>query len=137
MGLTCEDAFHQMLYWENEDPQRGVVHHLMVLSYHLQHPSLYAPDGLEYGIWLLVEFIEHDVSPQQIRKQSRFAVDSSLRAWKIGGKPGMQGAYRHSIHWRMTALDVVNAGAERYIENVQLWARTILNDLRASGNFPK
>jgi hypothetical protein len=44
---TCQDGFHQMLFWENEDPANGAVHHLMVVSYHIQHPSLYSPEGLE------------------------------------------------------------------------------------------
>lgn len=40
-GQTCEDHFHQMLFWEAENPRAGAeVHHLMVLCYHLQHPSL-------------------------------------------------------------------------------------------------
>src|SRR5512145_2930017 len=57
-GQTCQDHFHQMLFWENEHPPLGEVHHLMVLCYHLQHPSLYAPEGLEYAKGLLVDFIE-------------------------------------------------------------------------------
>jgi hypothetical protein len=134
-GVTCEDHFHQMLYWENEDPERGVVHHLMVLGYHLQHPSLYSPDGLAYSLGLLVDFVEHGISTEQARKQNRSRVDSSQRNWKIRGKPGSQGSYSHPVRWHMTAQDVVNAGAERYVESVQQWARSILDDLRASGNL--
>ena len=135
MGVTCLDHFHQMLFWENEDPQRGAVHHLMVLGYHLQHPSLYAPDGLEYSLQLLADFVEHGVSPQQVRKQRRSAVDSGKRKWKIRARTGLHGAYRRPVRWSMTAQDVVNAGAEHYIESVQQWVRAILADLRLSGNL--
>ena len=134
-GMTCENAFHQMLYWENEDPTKGTVHHLMVLGYHLQHPGLYSPDGLAYSLQLLVDFLEHEVTPQQARNSAPSGVDSSKRTWKIRGKPGAQGAYLHPVRWRMTAQDVVNSGTERYTMQVQAWVRSILADLRASGNL--
>src|SRR5262245_38185795 len=80
---TCQDHFHQMLYWEFEYPDLGVVHHLMVLCYHLQHPSLYSPEGLRYSMQLLVDFVERGVSPQESRQRSRVIVDSANRKWKI------------------------------------------------------
>ncbi len=54
----------------------------MVLGYHLQHPSLYAPDGLEYSLQLLVGFVERGVSPQQVRERSRAPL--SIRASASG-----------------------------------------------------
>jgi len=134
-GSTCEEAFHQLLFWENEDPTRGIVHHLMVLGYHLQHPSLYAPDGLEYSLQLLVDFVERGVSPQQVREQRGAAVDSRQRKWKIRARPGLHGSWRQPVRWSMTAQDVVKGGAEHYFESVQQWVRTILVDLRLSGNL--
>ena len=134
-GETCERFFHQMLYWENENAERGVVHHLAVLSYHLQHPSLYSPEGLEYSLQLLVEFVEGGVSPEQVREQRGSEVDSSQRKWRIKGIPGTQGAYKYPVRWSLTAKDVVIAGADRYIDQVEAWARAILADLRLSGNL--
>ena len=132
---TCEDHYHQMLYWENEDPKRGIVHHLMVLGFHLQHPSLYSPDGLVYSLRLLSDFVERGVTPQQVRKQANSSVDSGQRKWKIRSKPGSQGSYKHPVRWSLTAQDVVHAGTDRYIDSVQQWAHLILVDLRSSGNF--
>ena len=57
-GLTCEDCFHQMLFWENEESLLGEVHHLMVLCYHLQHPHLYSQEGLANAAGLLIDFVE-------------------------------------------------------------------------------
>ena len=54
---TCQDHFHRMLAWEIENPSLGEVHQLMVLSYYLQHPSLYSPRGLEGAKQLLVDFL--------------------------------------------------------------------------------
>jgi hypothetical protein len=133
---TCETHFHQMLYWEWEDMARGVVHHLMVLGYHLQHPHLYSPQTLQDGMHMLAQFLEEGVSPQQMRQQLRSTVDSGTRMYTIIARPGHSGAYTHPVNWRMTAADVVVAGADTYIESVQRWASVILDDLRQSSNLP-
>ena len=111
------------------------VHHLMVLGYHLQHPNLYSPEGLEYSLRLLVDFVEHGVSTQQVRRRARATVNSGQRKWKIRGKPGSRGSYEHPVRWSMTAFDVMNAGADRYIDSVQQWVRSILADLRSTENY--
>ena len=134
-GGNCESQFHQMLYWEDENPRRGAVHHLTVLSYHLQHPTLYSPEGLEYGKQLLVDFLEGGGTPQQVHKRRQVEVDSGQRSWKIPGTPEAHGTYQHPVRWNITAQDVVKAGAEAYIQQVQEWARLILADLRSSGNL--
>jgi hypothetical protein len=131
----CQTHFHQMLFWEWEDPARLSVHHLMVLGYHLQHPHLYSPETLRDGMHMLVDFLENGVSPQQMRQQIGGKVDSGQRTNTITARPGHAGAYAHPVTWRMRAADVVAAGADAYIESVQQWARAILNDLRESGNL--
>jgi hypothetical protein len=140
-GKTCKDDFYQMLYWEAENPALLVVHHLMVLSYHMQHPSLYSPETLENGKRMLVDFIERGATPQQMRGQMRGALDEraqkrgSGQAWKITGTPDHHVSYAQSITWTMTAADVCAGGAEAYIDNIHKWAKSILEALRASGNF--
>jgi hypothetical protein len=134
-GLTCADHFYQMLAWENEDPPRGVVHHLAVLCYYLQHPSLYSPEGLAEGMRLLVEFVEKGKPPQEIRKANRKRVNSANRNWKITARPDAHGAYRYPVHWKMTVADVVAAGAEAYCESVRKQARLTLEELKTSGNI--
>jgi hypothetical protein len=134
-GQTCQDHFHQMLYWEFENPDLGVVHHLMVLCYHLQHPSLYSPEGLRYSMQLLVDFVERGVSPQESRQRSRAIVDSGNRKWKITATPTSRGSYAHPIQWPMTAADVIAGGADHYCENVRAWARSMFEMLNATGNL--
>ncbi|MBP9502858.1 MAG: hypothetical protein KBF17_11920 [Candidatus Promineofilum sp.] len=126
---TCRDHIHQMLYWENEDSSRGVVHHLMVLCYHLQHPSFYSVEGLALSRQLLVDFVERGLSLWEARRNNRERVASGKRDWSITARPGNQGAYERPITWTMTAADVVAAGAERYCECVRLWAREINDSL--------
>ncbi len=113
-GGTCQDDFYQMLYWEAEEPARGEVHHLMVLCYHLQHPSLYSPDGLRHALGLLEDFVVHGASPVEIRRRNRDKVASDQRTWPITARPDAHGTYDHPIVWTMMAADVVAGGADRY-----------------------
>lgn len=134
-GETCRDDFHKMLGWEAEDPGRLVVHHLMVLGYHLQHPSLYSPEGLRHGKSLLVDFLERGKSPQQARQESKSKVSSGKRSWKITARPDSHGFYAQPVSWTMTAADVVAGGAEGYVENVRAWADSILEAIKLSRNL--
>lgn len=134
-AATCQDAFHQMLYWEAENPTLGEVHHLMVLCYHLQHPNLYSKQGLEEAKHLLAEFVEGQADPQQIRLRSKDKVDSGKRKWKIKASVTSQGAYEHPVQWSMTALDVVAGGKSIYRDNVRQWAWSILEQLKYSRNY--
>lgn len=129
---TCEGYFHQMLFWEAEYPVYGAeVHHLTVLCYYLQHPSLYSPAGLKAAQQLLVKFVEQGASPAEVRRRNRARVDSSRRAWKITGTADSQGSYEHAISWKMTAADVVAGGSEHYCDKVRTWARLITEALKA------
>ena len=134
-GNTCQDHFHQMLFWENENSSLAEVHHLAVLCYYLQHPGLYSPEGLAHAEGLLYEFLERGSHPQEVRQRYRTKVSSDKRIWKIKATPTSSGSYQNPVHWTMTAADVTAGGVENYIENVRLWARSILNALRNSGNF--
>jgi hypothetical protein len=132
-GSSCQEHFHTLLYWENADPRRGVVHHLTVLVYHLQHPSLNSAKGLEHGLGLLVQFVEGGASPQEMRRQQRQAAASAQRKWAITSRPNDQGAYPVPVRWRMRVEDVAAGSTDNYVYNVEKWARLALEDLRAAG----
>ena len=128
-GRTCADDFHQLLFWENERPELGEVHHLMVLCYHLQHPSLYSAEGLAHSRRLLAEFVAGGLSPAEARRRQRAAVDSGGRGWSITARPGNQGAYEQPPAWQLRVQDVVAGGPDHYPENVRRWAGAIVRDL--------
>jgi hypothetical protein len=129
---TCEEHFHQMLFWEAENPALGEVHHLAVLCYYLQHPSLYSPEGLNEARRLLAEFVEHGMSPAEVRKRNRVRLDSGKRDWKIKATATSHGSYDPPIPWTMTAADVVVGGAESYCDRVRQWAKLINEALKAT-----
>ncbi|MGH2493830.1 MAG: DUF5946 family protein [Ktedonobacteraceae bacterium] len=135
-GKTCQDHFYQMLAWEHENPANWAVHHLTVLCYHLQHPSLYSPEGLSGAIRLLDDFLERGVTPEQSRKQNSATVNSHERAWKIKGTPASHGAYDPPFQWTLTAAYVIANGIDNYCDSVRTWARSVYEALKASGNLP-
>lgn len=126
---SCDAYFHQMLFWENENPSNGQVHHLMVLCYHLQHPALYSPEGLEHGRHLLKQFIVERLSPEQVRQKQRSEVASDNRDWKIKGTADSPGRYYQPINWHMNAADVVAGGIEKYCQNVERWAAAVYDQI--------
>lgn len=132
-GQTCQDYFYQMLAWEHEKPENLLVHHLMVLGYHLQHPSLYSPEGLRGAIRLFDDFVGRGLTPEQVRKQDRATVDSSQRTWKITGTPGSQGTYDRPIHWTKTAANVIENGIDNYCDSVRAWAHSMYDALKSAG----
>jgi hypothetical protein len=131
---TCADHFHQLAAWELEYLLYD-VHHLMVLSYHLQHPSLYSPDGLRYAMDLLVEFLEEGMAPEVVRRRMAPTVDSGKRTFKIKGTPGSHGVYARPVTWTLTAGDVVAAGMDAFYPSVRAWAQSVVKALRDSGNL--
>jgi len=133
---TCQDHFHQMLVWEAENPSYGLaVHHLMVLCYHLQHPSLYSPEGLRGAMHLLADFLERGVTTEEVRRRYRATVDSRRRTWKIKGTHVSHGVYDPPIQWTITAAHVTAGGVDNYCDSVRTWARSVYEALKTSGNF--
>ncbi len=133
-GTTCTDHFHQLGFWEL-DHQLYEVHHLMVLCYFLQHPSLYSPEGLRDAVQILALFLEEGLSPQQVRKRRAKALDSGTRPYPISARPDAHGAYARPIRWTMTIADVTAAGIEQYYRQVRAWADSVHRALHDSGNL--
>jgi hypothetical protein len=131
-GQTCQHYFHQMLFWESENPALGEVHHLMVLCYHLQHPRLYSAEGLRHARQLLTGFVEEGLSPAEARRRNRERVDSGKRGWRVTAREGDRGAYGRPMAWTITAQDVVAGGMDNYVTNVRAWASSLQQILNES-----
>jgi len=134
-SASCENALHQMLVWEYENPPLWAVHHLLVLCYYLQHPRLYSPAGLTDAQQILTAFVVQGVPPEEILRRNRAALDSGKRDWKITGTATVYGTYQYPLRWPMTAADVLVGGVNNYCDNVCAWAESIHATLRASGNL--
>ncbi len=130
-GKTCTDHFHQMLEWEFTDPVAGSVHHLTVLCYYIQHPSLLSPEGLATQQTLLRRFIEEGVTPAEMRRRNREMMDSGKRDWSLKPK-GQPASYDRPMSWPMTVGDAAGASLEGYVERVTAWADAVLTTLKES-----
>jgi hypothetical protein len=135
-GITCLDHFHQMLAWEFEDPGgAGTVHHLSVLCYNLQHPSVYSPDALTWAKALLGRYVVEHITPQQVRDEHRESLASRNRPYKIRGTAESHGVYVHPVTWTTTIDGVTKGGLVGYCERVEAWSRSVYEVLVKSGNY--
>ena len=134
--FTCLDHFHQMLAWEFEDPGgAGAVHHLSVLCYNLQHPSVYSHDALMGAKTLLARYVMDGASPQQTRIEHKQVLDSGKRTYKIRGAPEAHSSYSSPVVWTITIGDITAGGLDGYCERVETWARSVYEALLISGNY--
>lgn len=135
-GKTCRDYSNEMIKWNFEDFLGvGQVHHLTVLCFNLQHPSLYSKRGLEDAKDFLKEFVDKNVSFEEHDLRNRERLSSAVRDWKIAGTPEDHGEYATAPQWEMRAQDVVLGGLEGYGERVKAWSASIYNTLKQASNL--
>lgn len=118
--------FDEFLVLEFTDVNYGVVHHLTVTAYMLQHSSKLTREGWLHERELLREFLVENKPPAFIRRQNRDLVDSGKRKFKIksrDGKPVID-----KTNWTKTILDVRWENAEVYCAGINAWAKAVLED---------
>ena len=122
----CHTRFDEFLVLEFTDAGYGVVHHLTVTAYMLQHSSKLTRGGWLHERELLREFLVENKSPTFIRKQNRDLVDSGKRTFKIKSRDGLP--VINKTMWTKTILDVRTENAEVYCADVSVWARAVLEE---------
>ena len=125
-GITCEAHYHECLVKEFTDAGFGVVHHLTVAAYMLQHSSKLSRQGWLETRRLLREFLIEHTPPVGIRRQNKDNVDSGKRNWKISSKDGK--AKINRTEWTKTILEVSLKNAEAYCADITAWAQSALKD---------
>jgi hypothetical protein len=124
-GEQCRDRFDLCLAKELENPATyGAVHHLTVACYMLQH-NAYSRQGWLGTRELLVQFIEQDKTPAEVRAQNRRKLDSHQRKWSItkGERISTEG-----LTWTRTIAAVRLDNPDTYCADVELWAKSVLAD---------
>ena len=125
----CQTRFDEFLILEFTDAGYGAVHHLTVTAYMLQHSSKMTREGWLFERELLKEFLVENKPPAYIRKQNRDVVDSGKRKFKIKSKTGLP--VINKATWRKTIVDVRTESAEVYCEDINAWARSVLEEAEA------
>ncbi|HEY3311081.1 MAG TPA: DUF5946 family protein [Anaerolineales bacterium] len=124
--LICSAVFDECLVREFVDPAFGIVHHLTVATYMLQHSSKLSSQGWISMRQLLREFLVERKSPLEVRRQNRDVVDSGRRKWKIRSNDGLAKISRTT--WTKTILDVRMTTPEVYCADITAWAKAALKD---------
>ena len=125
-AADCESRFHEFLALEFTDAGYGIVHHLTVTAYMIQHSSKLTREGWLYERELLRDFLVENRPPAFIRKQNRDLVDSGKRTFKIKSRDGLP--VINKTTWTKTILDVRTKNAEVYCADVSTWAWAVLED---------
>jgi hypothetical protein len=122
----CQTRFDEFLVLEFTDPGYGAVHNLTVATFMIQHSSRMSREGWMYERDLLREFIVEGKSPSLIRQQVKDSVDSGKRKFTFKSKDGMPVIQKST--WEKTILDVRTENAEMYCEDINAWARSVLEE---------
>lgn len=134
-GHTCTEAFNKILAWEL-DHKLYDVHHLLVLCFHIQHPELYSPEALIWALRALVEFLNTDLTPAELRQRAGHQFNPATRTHRIQGTPESHGSYKNPPDWSIHITDVVAGGLESYYASINSWSLSIYKDLLMAGNLP-
>lgn len=122
----CQTRFDEFLVREFTDAGYGAVHHLTVTAYMIQHSSKMTREGWLFERDLLKAFLIDNKPPAFIRKQNKDIVDSGKRKFKIKSRGGLP--VINKTTWTKTILDVRTENEEAYCEDVNAWARSVLED---------
>ncbi len=128
-AVDCQSRFDEFLVLEFTDPGYGSVHHLTVAAYMLQHSSKLTREGWLHERGLLREFLVENKPPAFIRKQNKDLVDSGKRTFKIKSRDGKP--VIHKTTWTKTINNVRTENAEVYCEDINAWARAVLEEAEA------
>lgn len=125
----CKERFDEFLVLEFTDAGYGAAHHLTVAAYMVQHSSKMTREGWLFERNLLREFLVENKPPEYIRKQNKDVVDSGKRKFKIKSRTGLPVIDKTS--WAKTILDVRSENAKVYCEDINAWARSVLEEAEA------
>jgi hypothetical protein len=123
---SCDELFHKLLAWELSDLARnGRYHHLLVLSWELQHPSRFADRTITWARESLHRSIVDGVPARQLRRDAAEWQSQDRRTFKIT-RDDAEVVHRE---WTQTLGDVIAKGEEGMPESVLEWATAVLKDV--------
>src|SRR5512138_1019369 len=82
----CQSIFDSLLVLEFSDPGYGEVHFLTVACFMIQH-GRYSDAGLHWIQGKLREYLEREVTADQIRREANREADQRTRTWKVTRQP--------------------------------------------------
>ena len=123
----CAQLFEACLANDFGDSDHLRVHHLLVPSYMLQHPSRLSRDGWFAMRDMLELFVREGKSPAQASRELRFGLDGGNRAFSF--RKGTPASFE--LRWSRTIADVRCDTGANYSSDVRRWAAAVLDDAAA------
>jgi hypothetical protein len=123
-GEACDERFHACLVLDFSDPAYGAVHHLVVATYMLQHPSRLTAEGWLATRTLLQAFLQEGRTPAAVRREDRRLLDSGARSIKLKNRAAAPVV--RARFWPATLADVRRESGEAYCASVTQWATAAL-----------
>jgi hypothetical protein len=80
---NCTQRYHRFLALELSNPEYGVVHHLTVATYMLQHPSQLSLQGWQAMREQLRQFLDEGLRPEEARARIRKSAAFQARSWSF------------------------------------------------------
>jgi hypothetical protein len=115
----CEAKFHDCLVRDFTDPDYGVVHHLTVGAYMLQH-NVYTDEMASAMTDFVLRHLDEPPSDAEKHK---------IRAWTDGPQRVTRRRPAPPIvppgGWSLTIADVDLESAERYRNTIRVWAQAV------------
>jgi hypothetical protein len=125
----CRRRFDVCEALELTDPAYAGVHHLTVSAYMLQHPTQLSVRGWHELRDLLGRFLNDGASPMDFRNESRRAMSSGRRDWRVTGEDSI--ILPKGFEWQRTIPELSAAAPDAYAESIEAWARAVLADSAA------
>lgn len=125
-GVDCEQHFHNLLALEYVDARYGVVHHLTVPTYMLQHPRDISAEGWRNMRQTLHAFVIDGVAPREHRAAIRDEVAAGARTWSF--KKGPRISLPPDFRWTQNIDAIDESDAAAYRRQIETWARRTLED---------
>jgi hypothetical protein len=119
--VECETAFHACLAADFSDARYGMVHHLVVATYGLQHG--WYTDEATPGIVDFVLAHLDDPPTDGDRRAIRVATDGPVQVRRRSPHP-------LPIEWKLTVDHVDRESARAYVATVRAWAASVAEALR-------
>ncbi|WP_052668571.1 DUF5946 family protein [Nitriliruptor alkaliphilus] len=115
-AVDCEARFHACLAADFSDPAYGVVHHLVVPTYGLQH-GWYTEQAAPRLVEFVLDHLDREPTDHD-RREIRRLTDGATRVRARG--PGAA-----PVAWQHNVADVDVASAEAYVATVRAWAASV------------
>ncbi len=130
-GLDCRQQFEALLALEYQDPTGyGAAHHLLVMSYVLQHPDEFTDQALEWERHSLKSALD-GLPPSELRKQAgkSFNGQAHVKKKTPSHPPGWPAQWPLTVSYIYAAIEK-EYNTTQYIELVKTWAGSIIDTLK-------